>query len=257
MYLAWCFYCFIFSCRFTLQVEACYMQPSVVCSQPITGTVNILTNTCPTYSGNSEITISPSLRPNSRAFTIRTSDPDPEHFGELRYQLIGDTQALRDFNISSTGEVRTTSRFSSSSVAVYNMQIILSDGAALSSCFVPVNIRVVVNRNVEQPTFSNSSSSVTVLEIHSVLNPILTLRVCSTSALFLCFGFRVSMIKLDVRYCPVSDLTLFYLVIGYSLTYHICCAGLSQSCCSVITGLTTLLCIFTTLSTSLDQSWNH
>lgn len=150
----------------------------------MTGTVNILTNTCPRYTGSSEISISPTLRANSRAFTLQTQDRDPEHFGELRYQLIGDSQSLRDFTITTTGEVRTTSSFTSSNVAAYNMQIIMSDGAGISSCFVPINIRLVVNRNVNPPSFFNSSTEMTVLEIHSVLSPILTLRVCPNDILY-------------------------------------------------------------------------
>ena len=127
------------------------------------------------------MTISPSLGANARAFTLQTQDGDSDHFGQLQYQLIGDSQSVRDFTISSTGEVRTTSSFRSNSVAVYNMQIILSDEAGLSSCFVPINIRVVVNRNVNEPEFSRASTTVTVLEIHSVLDSITTLSVRFTN----------------------------------------------------------------------------
>lgn len=166
-----------FRFRFTLRIEACYLQPTVICSEPITGIINVIPNTCPTYVGDTEITISPTLGTNARAFTLQTRDLDSEHFGQLRYQLIGDTQSIRDFTITSTGEVRTTSSFRANNVAVYNMQIILSDEAGLSSCFVPINIRVVVNRNVFGPEFSSTSTTVTVLEIHSVLDSITTLSV--------------------------------------------------------------------------------
>lgn len=164
-----------------MSITACYLEPNEVCSDSIRGTVNVVSNTCPRYVGDTEFTVSPTLTTGARAFTLQVRDSDPGDLGELEYQLIGDAFSLRDFSINNQGEVRTRSSFASSNVAVYNMQVIVSDQSAFRPCFISLNVRVVINRNTNAPRFTNTSVTIDLLETYSVLNEILTLRVCSRS----------------------------------------------------------------------------
>lgn len=90
-----------FYCRFRVSVSACYTYPTTVCSQATTGTVNVLSNTCPVYTGVTETTISSNLQDNARALALFVQDPDPQHFGQISYQIVGDTASVRDFYIDS------------------------------------------------------------------------------------------------------------------------------------------------------------
>ena len=92
---------FVLFCRFRVAVSACYTSPSLVCSQAAVGTVNVLSNTCPRYTGVAETSISSNLQDNARALALFVQDPDPAHFGQISYQIVGDTASVRDFYIDS------------------------------------------------------------------------------------------------------------------------------------------------------------
>ena len=168
-------YEYFFVCRFTLSVVACYTSPSVVCSQANTGYVNVLSNTCPVYNGDAEATISPDLASGSQAFSLNVYDPDVSD--QLTYQIIGDEASVRDFTIDSQGIIRTQASYRDSSVSVYNMQIIVRDGSLNNPCFLPIYLRLSVQRNVNRPEFGNTSSIVTILETYAVDLEFITIRV--------------------------------------------------------------------------------
>lgn len=163
--------------RFDVSVEACYTHPSLICSRSTRGTVNVISNTCPTYSGVTEASIPANLRDGARAFTLRARDLDRDHFGVLSYDILGDSAAVRDFTIDTAGNVLTQPSYRSSGVSTYNIQIIVRDGSTVNPCFLAVNIVLNVERNRFRPEFSNSSVTRTILETHPLPDEILTLRV--------------------------------------------------------------------------------
>ena len=159
-----------------MHVEACYTNPTFVCSSRSRGVVNVLSNTCPRYIGRDSYTVSSSLNTGSGAFRVDIRDDDPQHFGQVTFELLGDSAAVQDFTIDSLGQVRATSNFRQSGVSRYNLQVAVRDGATYNPCYIIVNIPVNVNRNRYKPRFSNSSAVISILEIHPVTDSILTLR---------------------------------------------------------------------------------
>lgn len=165
------------TCRFTVAIATCYTEPNLVCSSSIRGTVNVRTNSCPSYTGAGRASVSANLNDGAVVFSLNMRDSDPGHFGELAYQILGDAASLRDFIVDSQGNIRTQASYRDSSVSTYNMQIIVRDGSTTRPCFVPVNLLIVVERNRLAPSFSNSSSTYTVIETHSVTLQLFTLTV--------------------------------------------------------------------------------
>jgi len=158
-------------------VRACYQHPTSLCSEPIEGTVRILTNSCPTYSGSTQATILPNIGSGGRLFSLIVQDPDQRDAGKSSFQIIGDTASVNDFTIDDVGNVRAKASYKDSSVSRYNTQIIVRDNAGYSPCFLPVSLTLTVERNLYQPQFSNSSSELTVLETLEFYRTIVTLRV--------------------------------------------------------------------------------
>ena len=167
----------VFFYRFTVAVSACYTYPSLVCSRPNRGLVHVVANTCPIYSGGTQATISPDLSDGSRVFTISVRDPDSDQSTQLNYQIIGDEASVRDFTIDSQGNIRTRASYRDSFVSIYNIQVIVRDGALYNPCFLPVYVRLTVQRNTHRPEFTNSSSVVSVLENHALNTQFILLRV--------------------------------------------------------------------------------
>ena len=73
--------------------------------------------------------------------------------------------------------MRTRASYRSSGVSVYNMQIIIRDGATTNPCFVPITVRILIQRNRYRPEFSSSSVTITIRETHDLNQELVTIRV--------------------------------------------------------------------------------